>query len=577
MTFTPETITHLKNIGEGYEFTKAFELDMSKAAILLNNTNGSPWSSMLLNREHALRLRQFMTPEQDLTSKDETAHPFLQDKERKYRALNQIFRIAQKNNSRPVQGTPFSMLMFLPFGGNLRIGELCRVWASFMLESKYWRENFVFLTLSVYNNTGYRPDPKIKNNIKEAVKMAVEKGRICHREDFDGDLKNTIIEIEKEALRQGKGLVLLSGDVAKMGISLKCVDVVFLMSNNKEADDIIQKMYRALTDDPPNKKDGFIVDLDLKRIVRAMFDYDLEKDKMRLKNPVLPSIKERLEKVWDLCYWGQDSYIEDHPELNFNDIMDAIKKRVLTDLEKKILYDFDEKFKKLREIQMNIIREDSDLYNKIISTLQYTSHKKGVKSKSVTMGESGQSIPGASSDSTVQTSGPTRNILPTAPKLSHLEIEIKLMSIIQTFINSLVIKSSEPWSTTRLNLSALLDKYYIDKQLINGSPDCNCNKENNCKTPHDNLYEIVFCELSNYAMISVGNNKYKYDASTHTNIMERMEEIFKNQSIFIEWNIYIQNLLNEIKESKKVQLTDKHTGGRRRTRRKYRGIVRNGF
>ena len=62
-----------------------------------------------------------------------------------------------------------------------------------------------------------------------------------------------------------------------MGISLKCVDVVFMMSNKQDADDIIQKMYRALTDNPPNKKDGFIVDLDLKRIITAMFEYDLEK------------------------------------------------------------------------------------------------------------------------------------------------------------------------------------------------------------------------------------------------------------------------------------------------------------
>ena len=189
-----------------------------------------------------------MTP-QDEKRPDGQGISILTGINRKYRALNQIFSIAQAHGGRPMQSKPFSILMFMPFGERMRIGELCRIWASFMYQSAYWRENFVFLTLSEY---AYH----IKTS-HATTKSAVEKG-ICHREDFDGDLKKIIIDIEREALKQGKGLVILSGDVAKMGISLPCVDVVFLMTNNPEADDIIQKMYRALTDNPPYKKDGFI-------------------------------------------------------------------------------------------------------------------------------------------------------------------------------------------------------------------------------------------------------------------------------------------------------------------------------
>ena len=156
--------------------------------------------------------------------------------------------------------------------GKTKIGELCRVWASFMLESKYWRENFVFLTLSTFNNKKYKKDPKI------TIQLAVEKG-LCHREDHPLDLKELIIEVEKEALRKGKGLVILSGDVAKMGISLKCVDVVFLMSNNKEADDIIQKMYRALTEST-FKKNGYIIDMNYFRTITSVIEY--QKEKMKL-------------------------------------------------------------------------------------------------------------------------------------------------------------------------------------------------------------------------------------------------------------------------------------------------------
>ena len=190
------------------------------------------------------------------------------------------------------------------------IGKLCRVWASFLYESKYWRDNFVFLTLSAYVDKNYKSYPKI------TPELAVKRG-ICHREDFKTPLKQTIIDIEREALKNGKGLVLLSGDVGKMGISLKCVDVVCLMTDTKDADDIIQKMYRALTDDPPSKKNGFIIDLNIKRIITAMFDYAIEKVR---RNPESTSVDTtaRMNNLFELCNWGQDAFIEAAKSLGIN-------------------------------------------------------------------------------------------------------------------------------------------------------------------------------------------------------------------------------------------------------------------
>ena len=554
LTFTPKTIAHLKDIGEGYDFSKAFELNVN--INLLDNKKYLEWGTMIRNREQAIRLRQFMTPEQDLSNLDEIKTPFLQNKDRKYRALNQIFTIAQKNGSRPVQGKPFSILMFLPFGFGSRtditkIGELCRIWASFMLESKYWKDNFAFLTLSTFNNPKYKKDPKI------TIPLAVKRG-LCHRDDHNLDLKELIIEVEKEALRQGKGLVILSGDVAKMGISLKCVDVVFLMSNNKEADDIIQKMYRALTDDPPNKKDGFIVDLDLKRIITAMFEYDLEKDKTRINNPVLPTVGERLNKVWELCNWGQDSFIQDNPEMDFNAIMDEIKRRVLADLESRIVHDFDTKFKNIEEAQKKLIREDDVLYSEMTAALKFTTGKKGAKPKPIKIGERGQGIPEAESEQK-EARDPAKKQIPPKPMLSDAEIEEKMISIIKTFVNSLVIKSSEPWVRS-LNLVSLLEKYKRDKVLVGGVAKCNCEKVKDCKKDHNNLFETAFCELRSYAMTFVNNNKYVYDEDIHTKIMSLVEDVFLNPSILVEWNIYIENLIREIKTAKK-------SGGSRRTRK----------
>ena len=136
LTFAPETIKHLRDTGAGYDYTRAFEITRGSPS-LLNHDEYTKWGALLTNREDAMRIRQFLTPNQE----PEEEAGFLQEKDRKYRALNQIFRIAQKTGSRPIAGVPFSILMFMPFGGTSPpIGELCRVWASFLRESLYWRE-----------------------------------------------------------------------------------------------------------------------------------------------------------------------------------------------------------------------------------------------------------------------------------------------------------------------------------------------------------------------------------------------------------------------------------------------------
>ena len=444
--------------------------------------------------------------------------------------------------------------MFMPFGGGIRIGELCRIWASFMYQSPYWRENFVFLTLSVYANHIKTPHTTIKS--------AVEKG-ICHREDFDGDLKKIIIDVEREALKQGKGLVILSGDVAKMGISLPCVDVVFLMTNNPEADDIIQKMYRALTDNPPYKKDGFIVDLDVKRVIKAMFDYDLEKDKLRITTKVTPSTEERLMKTFELCNWGQDAYTEDNPDKSFNDIMDEIKRKVISDLQAKIQSEYGEKSRDLERKQVAIIRSDSDLIAKINETLQNTAMTKEQKKKAQTLAKRGETVPAAPAVAKEPREPKPVDRATTQPKLllTPEDINKKIMDILKTFINTIVIKSVEPFSKT-INLSILLNKYEHDKRISRWPVKCECSTNSDCKKQHDNIYEAVACELKVYARTGDAE-KSEYNEETHINILSLINEIFKNSELIIDWNIYAENLLREINESTSVK-----KGGRFKVTRK---------
>jgi hypothetical protein len=466
--------------------------------------------------------------------------------------------------------------MFLPFGYEKQttIGQLCRVWASFMLQSVYWQENFVFLTLSKYTNHVHTPGI--------TYQQAVQRG-LCHRDDFKDDLKEIIMNVEREALNQGKGLVILSGDVAKMGISLKCVDVVVLMSNNKDADDIIQKMYRALTDDAPYKKDGFIVDLDLKRCVRAVFDYDLEKDKLRANIKECLKVEERLHRVWELCNWGQDAFIEENTEMDFNDIMDEIKGRVFEGLEKDIFETVDTR--EFMDRQISIIMDDRQLFQDIQALLTGTTHskEKGLM-KDALEHEAGQNIPGTNLETDAGEAGEPSSssseeeeeaaVIEHIPQMTPDELKDKLVPIIKTFVNALVLKSAENWTDT-LNLGSLLEKYYIDKEntpTISIS-NCNCRNTTECLETHNNLYETVFCELTSYALGEVGTTtskgpqKYraKYNETLHRKLMDMVETIFSKSTFLTEWNIYIEILLREIKDARKF-------GG---TRKKYRQNIRN--
>lgn len=528
LTFAPSTIKHLRDTGTGYDFLKAFQINPTPD--LVDNEKYKEWGTMLVNREDALRIRQFLTPEQS------EGDDFLTDKDRKYRAFNQIFQIAQKTNSRPFLGKPFSVLMFLPYGQGLPIGELCRIWGSFFREVPYWKDNFVFMTLSTY--------AKHKQNPKMTPKLAVERG-LCHREDFSQyTLKEAILTVEREALKNGKGLVLLSGDVAKMGISLKCVDVVCLMSNTDEPDDIIQKMYRALTDDPPTKKNGYIIDLNLKRIVRAMFDYDMEKSRRtqaitgRTDTP-----KERIQRIMELCNWGQDGFIIDNPGRTFDDVMNEVRERVFSSVEARVHLEYGSR--DLVDKQFSVIQRDKELLEKVQDVLKFTTGKRSKKAAKEVLLERGADVPEeerVEGEKKEEKPNP-KEAPPEVEPLSPEQIKKKIVDIMITFVNALVIKSDQPWKG--MTFESLLDKYMADR--ASATRVCSCEDTQACGSAFSNMYDIVYCELRGYAMRETKSGEVEYDPDTHLQIMDLMENLFAASSTLSpDWSNYITSLIKDI-------------------------------
>jgi len=94
------------------------------------------------------------------------------------------------------------------------------------------------------------------------------------QDESEGKLLEYITSVENEAINSGcDGLILLLGFKCSMGISLPRVDIVVLLNNIESLDQIRQMMMRCMTEDRGNnKKVGFVVDFNQKRVLRSTMD-----------------------------------------------------------------------------------------------------------------------------------------------------------------------------------------------------------------------------------------------------------------------------------------------------------------
>jgi len=92
------------------------------------------------------------------------------------------------------------------------------------------------------------------------------------------DIKDEINKKEIEAKSKGKlGLILLTGTMLTLGITLNLCDLVILMNNALSSDKVLQQMYRCMTEGE-NKKIGFVVDLNISRVLNTCINYTVYKN-----------------------------------------------------------------------------------------------------------------------------------------------------------------------------------------------------------------------------------------------------------------------------------------------------------
>jgi len=102
--------------------------------------------------------------------------------------------------------------------------------------------------------------------------------------DLPKNIKNEISLKQEEAKSKGKrGLILLAGNMLSLGISLDLCDLVVLMNDTLSSDKVLQQMYRCMTEDE-DKKVGFVVDLNINRVLSTCINYSIYNNNKSLKD-----------------------------------------------------------------------------------------------------------------------------------------------------------------------------------------------------------------------------------------------------------------------------------------------------
>ena len=180
-----------------------------------------------------------------------------------------------------------SQLWFLPFGKNMTIDKVSEHLRKRMLNDDILKN----YEIQIVNS---KKDYKVKN------------------------LKKEITNWELKAKEEGKdGLILLAGNQLTLGITLPFVDIVFLFNDIISSDKIIQMMYRCMTESINNidnnkinsgvKKIGFVVDLNISRVLNTCLDYKVYKKDLSVKQKITYLVENNLINIDSDLFVGKEN------------------------------------------------------------------------------------------------------------------------------------------------------------------------------------------------------------------------------------------------------------------------------
>jgi hypothetical protein len=102
---------------------------------------------------------------------------------------------------------------------------------------------------------------------------------------------------EKEAKNQNKkNILVLSGRMLSLGISIQKCDIVLMLNNIESMDSYYQMIFRCMTEDV-GKKYGFVIDLNIHRVAAAFHDYAMKIKNKKPKEGIQYILEQRLISI----------------------------------------------------------------------------------------------------------------------------------------------------------------------------------------------------------------------------------------------------------------------------------------
>ena len=253
-----------------------------------------------------------------------------------------------------------------------RFGYMCKHLTQLLMNgktgiSKLFREHFCVIILhSVgFDNTqiDFLEAKKIDKNVNwdNAIVDNTSKGygcvsTTCRKSDIG--VKECILAQEACAKEHGKSVIILTGKMLRLGISLPCVDVALHFDPISSVDTIYQSMFRVLTE-RKGKDKGIFIDMNQDRNVKFMYDlFSYQKPEKDEGEDEDKSIKKRMEDFEDFLLLYDYNGINVLKNDNYRNMYDRILEQ----------FDLDNKEEFIKKLEINNIQNlfDGDINQKII-------------------------------------------------------------------------------------------------------------------------------------------------------------------------------------------------------------------
>lgn len=118
---------------------------------------------------------------------------------------------------------------------------------------------------------------------------------LCNTSDSSSDVKTSITRALENAKNNNKRAVLaLTGSQGHLGITINSCDLVLLMNNSVSYDFICQTMFRSMSE-MKEKKNGYIIDVNVKRAINMIAKYgkQITKEKIEYQPAIIKVLNSR--------------------------------------------------------------------------------------------------------------------------------------------------------------------------------------------------------------------------------------------------------------------------------------------